>query len=199
MNSAVDHSSSTKGGLWAYWLRRFIHVSMALLPLLYYRFGGFIADTFHILPWQFVIAVIIFCIILEALRLFFRITVVGQREHERWHISSFAWGLISLGLVLILLPPLFAIPIIWSCALVDPLLGELRRFHVQKKWIISIGLLALFAIWCLGNFLLGTPLYYAFIMAPIILAAEWPNLKWIDDNAMMQLVPLAVVLLINVL
>jgi len=198
MSGGANYSSSTKGGAPAYWLRRAIHVSMAIIPLLYYRFGGDLAAVFNLVPWQLVLAILLLGIILEVIRLFFHITVFGQRDHEARQPSSFFWGLLSVGLVLILAPPLFAIPIIWSCAFVDPLLGEMRRFAWRKGLVILVGWLALLVIWLFGNAMLGTPWWYILIMPPITLAAEAPNLKWIDDNAMMQLIPLIVVLFINI-
>jgi hypothetical protein len=33
-------------------------------------------------------------------------------------------------------------------------------------------------------------------MGPLTTAAEWPKLKWIDDNATMTLIPLATILLL---
>lgn len=199
MNSGVNYSSSTKGGVTAYWYRRLVHVGMIIIPLIYYRFAGDVATAFNLVPWQLVVGILILLIILEAARLYFRITLFGQRDHEAAHISSFFWGLFSIGLVLILAPPAFSIPIIWSCALVDPLLGEMRRLAWRKVYIIFIALIAFLAVWWSATALLGTPWWYAIIMAPLTLAAEWPNLKWIDDNALMQLIPLMVVLLVNIL
>jgi hypothetical protein len=35
------------------------------------------------------------------------------------------------------------------------------------------------------------------LMGPICVAAEWPRLRYIDDNATMLLIPLAVVLILE--
>ena len=42
----------------------------------------------------------------------------------------------------------------------------------------------------------GTPLWLAPIMAPLCVAAEWPRLRWIDDNATILLIPLTAILLV---
>ena len=43
----------------------------------------------------------------------------------------------------------------------------------------------------------GTPVWMAFILAPVCMIAEWPRLTYIDDNATMLLIPLALVLLLE--
>ncbi len=37
----------------------------------------------------------------------------------------------------------------------------------------------------------------AFILAPVCMISEWPRLTYIDDNATMLLIPLALVLLLE--
>lgn len=102
-----------------------------------------------------------------------------------------------MGLVILFTTPKFAIPIITAYAIGDPLLGELRETSLSKIWIAVIGVAVITGIWCFCSVWLGTPLWLAFIMGPITVAAEWPCLKWIDDNALMQLVPLLIIRVAN--
>lgn len=196
----THHSITTKGGAVGHWWRRLIHLSIALLPILYYKWGEVAAGFFHLSPIQLVLVILLINVVLESGRLYFGLILWGHRERERKQISSLAWGILSIGLVLILAPgPLFAVPIIWSCAIADPILGELRRYS-QPTWLVeSVGVVVVLLIWWVSTLWLGTPWWYAVIMSPLIVAAEYPNLKWIDDNALMQLVPLLFVLLFNLL
>lgn len=179
------HESITKGGWIGHYLRRAMHVGMILVPWLYY--------TYHI-PVIVIKILLVFVILVEIVRLKLGLQVFGQRSHEAKRISSFAWGAVSLFLVLLFADRQFAYPIIASCAFGDPLVGELRRFHFPSWLIAMIGILFIAGLWLLASLWLGTAWWWAIIMGPLIIASEWPNLKWIDDNGMMQLVPLIVVI-----
>ncbi len=188
--------ASTRGGLPAHIVRRFIHLTLAIYPLIYYYYGAAIAGWIGLPPKVIVAIIVGLVIVLEVVRLVFKIKVFGQRERELHQISSFTWGAVSVGLVLLLAPgKTFGIPIIWGCAFGDPLLGELRRFAVSPRWVFTIGVVFLFLLWLLCSWWLGFPWWVSCIMAPLTVLAEWPNVKWFDDNAAMQLVPLLVVLL----
>jgi hypothetical protein len=196
-NSAT-HASHTRGGMLGHVVRRLIHIGMAVVPMLYYDFGHVAAKFFHLSPYQLVIAFVILVLSVEIFRLKKGLTFFGQREHEGATISSFAWGAISIGLVLLFSPGMqYAIPLIWSCAFVDPLLGELRRFNLSKYFIFLLGVSAVIAVWLIAALWLGTPWWFALLIAPITVIAEWTKVKWVDDNAMMQLIPLVVVIIVN--
>lgn len=181
----------TKGGDVAHWVRRLIHISIAVIPFIYY---DWISLSFsQIIARDIVIVAMGVIAILEWIRLHFRFIAFAQREHETTHISSFAWTGLSLSLVLLLSPSVsFAIPIILSCALVDPVLGELRS-TISKPLLFLIATIAVILIWLACALHYQTPIWLAFLMGPMTVAAEWPVLKWIDDNALMMLVPLTIV------
>lgn len=188
---------NTKGGLSGHIARRIIHMCMALLPIVYYYWGDIIANWFDITPKIIVIILVSIIILAELIRLVFGVTIFGQRKHEAKQLSSFAWGALSMGLVLLLAPgPKFGIPIIWACSFGDPFVGELRRLALPNYFIFILGALFIIGIWTLCSWWFKTPYWLAWIMGPITMAAEWPNLTWIDDNATMQLVPLFLILLI---
>jgi len=46
-------------------------------------------------------------------------------------------------------------------------------------------------------YLFGTPLWMAVLLAPVCMIAEWPRLRYIDDNATMVLIPLALVIILE--
>lgn len=194
----TNHASNTIGGAGGHWLRRFIHVLMIAIPFVYYTYGFAISRSLHMTRPMMVIIILLIICALEFFRVCFHITIFGQRKHEAKHISSFAWGAFALGLVLLFAPGAeYGAPIIASCAIVDPVLGELRRFSVRPLWVALLGLVLIAVIWLLASFYFGTPVWLFVLMAPVTLVAEWPSIRWIDDNALMQLVPLVVVLVLE--
>lgn len=188
---------NTKGGLSGHIARRMVHMGMALIPIIYYFWGRIIAGWFDVTPNIIVIILAGIIILAELIRLIFGVTIFGQRKHEAKQLSSFAWGTISTALVLLLAPGAkFGIPIIWACAFGDPFVGELKRLPLPNYFILGLGALFIVGIWTLCSWWFQTPYWLAWLMGPITMAVEWPNLTWIDDNATMQLVPLLLILFI---
>lgn len=186
------------GGLSGHLLRRGIHLAMSLLPFLYFEFGEDVADWFSLDLEQVVSAVILIAVAGETLRLRMGWTIVGQRSYEAKQVSALAWGALGVGMVFLLAPDeAYAYPLILSLSLGDPLLGELRRKGVSTKTVILAGTVGIAAIWAFCAYSFATPWLLVPLMAPICVAAEWPRLRYIDDNATMLLIPLAVVLVLN--
>ena len=134
----------------------------------------------------------------EAVRLKLGITIFGQRDYESHQVSALAWGGFAVGLTFLLLSehPEFVWPLILSLSLGDPFLGEVRRKGQEPKTVFILGSIFIALIWVACWMQVGTPLWMAFVMAPICVAAEWPRLRWIDDNATMLLIPLAAVIML---
>lgn len=191
------HAEHTVGGILGHLLRRGVHVAIAITPWLYYTYGDLVGDWFHLTSKQLLWAIIAVVTFFEILRLKLGWTVFGQRQYEKKRISSFVWGVWSVCLVLLLAPDKkFAIPIIWSCALVDPIIGELRHISMRPVWIALIGIVTVMIIWWLATWWWQTPWLLALLMGPLTVWLEWPSFRWIDDNALMQLVPLLVIILL---
>jgi len=55
----------------------------------------------------------------------------------------------------------------------------------------------LLLIWLGAWLAFGTPLWMAILLAPVCMISEWPRLRYIDDNATMILIPLALVLILE--
>lgn len=188
----------TKGGGFGHWIRRLIHVFMLIIPFIYYYLGTTIASTLQLSPHVLVIIIVVLIFLLEVIRLFSNWTVFGQRAYEAKQISSFTWGALAIGLVLLFAPGKeYGIPIIVSWALGDPLLGELRRLKFPIRWVVIMGSVFIAGLWWISAWWFATPWWMALLMSPVTVAAEWPNLSWIDDNAMMQLIPLLVIFLLH--
>lgn len=186
------------GGMRGHLLRRGVHLSMIGIPYLYFAHGERVADAVGVSLPQLVAGVVIVALLLEGLRLKLSLTVFGQRDYEAKQVSALAWGAIGVGFVLLLAPhEAYAWPLIASLALGDPLMGELRRKEVSPRNVMLYATLLILVIWLVAVQQFGTPMWMAFLMAPVCMISEWPRLTYIDDNATMVLIPLALVILIE--
>ena len=195
LTDPVDHSV---GGMYGHLFRRGFHVGMSVLPFVYYEYAEKISDYFSINELQLVSLLTLVIVFSEAIRLKLGITIFGQRDYESHQVSALAWGGFSVGLTFLLLSehPEFVWPLILSLSLGDPFLGEVRRKGKEPKTVFILGSIFIALIWVACWMQVGTPLWMAFVMAPICVAAEWPRLRWIDDNATMLLIPLAAVIML---
>lgn len=186
---------ATKGSGCGHVFRRIVHVSMLVIPLVYYAYDQQISQVFFVSTYGVLLILLAITLIVEAIRLRFKWVIFGQRFYEARYISAFTWGMVGILLVLLISPSRsFSIPIIWCLALVDPLLGELRSLMTRLIWVECVGVLVALAIWWLcGSYWLGLSLWWGVFLAPITVAVESIKLKWIDDNALMLLVPLIVI------
>ncbi|PIZ03753.1 MAG: hypothetical protein COY58_07920 [Gammaproteobacteria bacterium CG_4_10_14_0_8_um_filter_38_16] len=189
----VETTDGIKGGFIAHFLRRLIHVSMIVVPILYYYF---LVSRFDVIDLHHVIVVCWFLIVVfEAIRMRYQFVFFTQRQNEANRVSAASWTLFSLGMILIFSPSVgYSMPIILSCALADPLLGEMRIYKKDKFITWILGLILVLVIWLLAVKFYAIPLWLPFVMAPLTIAVERVKTKWIDDNALMLLVPLLIVL-----
>ena len=186
------------GGMSGHLLRRGIHVSMAGLPFVYFAYGEQVAERLSLTLDQVVAGVLLLAIVGEGLRLRLGLTVFGQREYEAKQVSALAWGAIGVGFVFLLTPhEAYAWPLILSLSLGDPFMGELRRKGLDASKVMMYATGLLLVIWMACSMAFGTPIWMALLLAPVCMLAEWPRLTYIDDNATMLLIPLALVLLLE--
>ena len=203
----IDHAKHSVGGMKGHIFRRFTHVIMCLIPILYYTKGSKLSGLFSMNPNEFVTFCLLLLIFLELLRLYFGIVIVGQREYEAKQISALAWGAFAVCLALIFSPEsknfdgmesgIYAAPLIWGLTFVDPIMGEIKRSKKGLKAAIIGGLITSYIIWLSSTYFLGTPMIASIILAPMTVLGELPTVKWIDDNATMILLPLTVLLVIE--
>lgn len=195
----IDPVGQSVGGLKAHVLRRIFHLSMAFIPWVFYRYGDELGVELSISKERFLSLVLLVLICGESLRLKLGFVVFGQRQYEATQVSALAWGGISVGIVLLMFEEAkYGYPLIFSLTFIDPLLGEARRMGLDKTKVNLIGTTGAALIWLLCWHLFATPLVLVAIMAPLVVAAESPRLKWIDDNATMLLIPAATLLIISV-
>ena len=186
------------GGMRGHLLRRGIHLSMIGIPYLYFSHGESVAEAIGVSLAQVVAGVVLIALVLEGIRLKIGLTVFGQRDYEANQVSALAWGAVGIGFVLLLVPEeAYAWPLIASLALGDPLMGELRRKDIPDRQVMICATLLILAIWLVAVVQFGTPIWLAILLAPVCMISEWPRLTYIDDNATMLLIPLALVLLLE--
>jgi hypothetical protein len=195
----TDPVDTAVGGMGGHLLRRSIHLGMCIIPWAVYAHGERAADLLRLAnEAQVVSAFVLLLVAAEAARLRLGITVFGQRDYEATQVSALAWGALAIGLVLLALPEAaLGAPLILSLAFGDPLLGELRRAGRSPRTVFLLGTVALALVWGACVAWLGTPWLLAVLLPPLCVAAEWPRLRWIDDNATMLLLPLAAVMLLQ--
>lgn len=186
------------GGMGGHIFRRSIHLGMSFLPLIYFELGDSVADSLDLTLPQFVSCVVFLLFAAEGTRLKLGLTIYGQREYESRQISALGWGAFGIGIVFLLAPTEEYIwPLILSLSLGDPFLGEMRRKGLSTRNVIVSSTLFLFLVWVACWHFVETPLWLAFLFAPLCVASEWPRLRYIDDNATMVLIPLGMILLLE--
>ena len=195
----VDHVDHSVGGFGGHAFRRLTHISMAIVPFLYYIHGDRISSWFSLEPTQFVSCFCILILVIELGRLKTGIVIIGQREYESNQISALAWGTIAVALALLIAPEgdgsglesgIYGIPLILGMTVVDPLMGEVKRLKRDLKLAIYLGILVSYSIWLGCYFWIGTNFIAAILLAPLTVVGELTSSKLIDDNATMVLFPL---------
>ncbi len=201
----VDHVEHSIGGFGGHAFRRATHISMFIIPIIYYTKGENIASILNLNIDQLVSIICISILGLEIIRLKFGIVVIGQRAYESSQISALAWGAFSVSLVFLIAPSgdtegiksgLYGIPIIFGLTFVDPLMGEIKRQMKDIKMAIVIGLICSYFIWFSCSYFLQTPLILSILLAPLTVLGEIPQVKYIDDNATMILFPLVAMVIL---
>ena len=201
----ADHVKHSVGGFSGHLLRRITHVSLAIIPWLYYWNGEEIAGKVGTTAQHFAFIVLGIIIVAELIRLKIGFTIFGQRAYEANQLSALFWGAVSVVLALAFSPPIgvmgaaFGAPLVLGLTFGDPVMGEVRRAGKDPKFVAIGGLITVYAVWLLSWNCLDTPLLFAILIPPIQVASEWPRLRWIDDNGTMILIPLLVILLLSTL
>ncbi|MFQ6012221.1 MAG: hypothetical protein ACE5LS_01040 [Thermoplasmata archaeon] len=169
-------------------LRRAIHIASPIL-LGYYLLPD---DLYVGLP-KFLLAAGLWLatLVLELLRLLNRLEILGIREYERGQISAYFWGGTGLFLGLALFPPPFVVVAMLGMAWIDPLCALTRREGGYPYVpLIAYLVLASVGLVLLTDFGLPGVLTLALVAAFVAVAAEYPRLRWIDDDFAMIMAPL---------
>lgn len=137
-------------------------------------------------------------LVIEALRLGAGLEVPTIRPYEEHRLASYAYFAIAIVLALLLFPPPIAAAVVLGTALVDPLIGELRRSpryphaYPAVPFVLYTGF-AVGAFIGLGAWTPLSALALGVLAAALALAAERPKWVHVDDDLAMTLVPAVVV------
>ena len=126
-------------------------------------------------------------------RLALRIPVFGLRKYEAGRLSAYAWGTIGLAVGFAFFSPILVIPVFCGMAWIDPLCAWSRRTG-RYPWLPAAAYAGAFAF-MLGILRALNPLQIAALTAiatPVALLAEYPDVRVVDDDFLMTVVPLLV-------
>ncbi len=171
--------------------RRLLHCLGAGI-LLYYLFPP---NVLVIAPnYVILLLALVAIFLIEALRLGGLLELPTMRPYEQHRIASYAYFGLALVLAVLLFPPPIAAAVVLGTALIDPLIGELRRapqYPHAYPWVpfALYTALAGIAFVGVGNWAPLPALALAVLAAGLALVVERPKWVLVDDDLAMTLVP----------
>jgi hypothetical protein len=176
---------------WDVAVRRLTHVLIALAPLYY----SIPVDLPYVglRRWVLLIAFFAAVSMFEAVRLWKGVTFLGLRPHEKNQIASFAWAAAGITLVLWLFPHEIATAALVGMAVVDPLIGELRK-TIDGRIVVPVSSGVYFVL-CITVLILTSDMSFLFagalasVGAAIAIASENLEIKYVDDDFLMAVLP----------
>jgi hypothetical protein len=164
--------------------------------------GGLVVLYYVLPPGVFVVITteeallfgLAFVLALELLREVAGLEMPTVRAVERERVASFAYFAVALVVAVLLLPAPIGAAVVLGTALIDPLIGELRR---SPRWraaypglpvvafaALAFGVFTVMSPWPFGErFLLALGAGFAAV------ACEYPKVRWVDDDLVMTLLP----------
>jgi hypothetical protein len=140
-------------------------------------------------------------LIVEAIRLKTGKLVFGMRKYESKQVSAYAWFALGTGLALLFFDMIFVVPVVIGMATIDPIIGEIR--HRKKRLYPAVPSI-LYAIIMFSCLLLLSDIpnwilvYFTLIGTFFAIYAESWNIKAIDDDFLMIIVPLLALSVFNI-
>ncbi|MEM0448461.1 MAG: hypothetical protein QW520_01385 [Methanomassiliicoccales archaeon] len=170
-----------------YWLRRIVHMSAPLL-LIYYAIPDFI---FGVGKWLGLVLILIIVLFFDLMRLAFQWRIIGFRDYEYRRLSAAAWAALGFTLIFLLFPLEIAAPAVLGMALVDPMIGELRRRESRLYPLLPAIFYYVLASLCF-YYIIGFDwiIMLACLIATILaIGVERARTKFVDDDFLMLVVP----------
>jgi hypothetical protein len=205
-----------RGGRFRAWLGLRLGGDAALgdrmLRRLLHGAGAFVL-VYYLLPVRFFVVVsteevlllgLAVILVLEALRLAVDLELPTVRPYESRRVASYVFYAVALVVAILLFPEPIAVAVVLGTALVDPVIGELRRAPGWARAYPAMPLI-LYAALALLAFALTRPwgalesVVLAATAAVVAVAVERPKLPWIDDDLAMTILPGLVVVGASVL
>jgi dolichol kinase len=165
----------------------------APLFLLYYAVPS---DMWGLGPTREIVllAVLTMVLVFDAMRYGMGVTLPFLRSYEERRISAYSWAAIGFTMAIIFFPTHLVVPVIFGLGWTDPLIGLLRRR--RSRLYPALPVIAYFAICAVAFALMGfMGIFHLLVLSAVgavtAVAVEFPRLRHVDDDFLMQVVPLA--------
>ena len=172
--------------------RKGLHLC-APLALLYYAVPE---DMWGLGPTREIVLLSVMAIVLtfDGVRCGMGAALPILRSYEERRVSAYSWAIAGATIALLLSPMHLVVPVIFGLAWTDPLIGLLRRR--RSRLYPTLPIVAYFIICAAAFALMGFMNALYLIALPAIgavvaVAVEFPRLRYVDDDFLMQVVPLA--------
>ena len=186
----ASHELSTKGGIRGHVFRRLVHVFfLVFFTLGFYKMMPIVEQKTLLSQPQVAVMGAILVTLIEGIRIGLGWVAIGQREHEKRFVCSAAWSLLGLCAIFYCIPQLaLAFAIALTSAVVDPLIGELKRFlSIVTVYVIAVVVSLL--LWCCCAFYFSFHFWPFLVLGPLAVLVEYPRWRYFDDNFTMLIFP----------
>ena len=176
-------------------VRRVVHLSFAFIPFCYFSWIVSYSDHFRMYVHLALVILVLFCLALDGIRIRQQWVVLGSRCYESQRLSSMTFMIFGVIVVLCLSPNKYiATAIIVSVSVVDPVMGIMRRCSVSLGVVFGVGVCLVFLIWTTLAADAHMAVGWIFFISVITVWVEYFQWRLLDDNLLMQMVPLGVAL-----
>lgn len=171
-------------------IRRIFHMT-AVVYLVYYLLPEELFPGFY--KWYGVLIILFTTLAVEALRLKTGKVFFGLREYEEKRVSAFAWFAIGMSIALLWFEMVYVVPVVIGMAFTDPLIGEIKlkneRLYPVLPFVIY-GMIMFLCLLILSEMKIGLLILLTFVATFFAIPAERWEIKYIDDDFLMIVIPL---------
>jgi hypothetical protein len=170
-------------------IRKAIHLAYPI-ALVYYWLPP---DTYIGVGKEYiVVAVLVALFVIEAIRLVTKFKMPLIREYERLRIGAYALGSLGIGIALLFFPLPVAAVAVCGMAWVDPLCHSTKESggYPVVPILVYFDLAVFFFLF--ANYQPFNAILYGAVGAIVAMVSEAPQIKMIDDDFIMTVVPLIV-------
>lgn len=172
-------------------VRRLVHACIPV-TLIYYAAP---ADTWIGIDRNLVLlGLLLFLIVFELVRLSYQVKIFGFRDYEMDTIGAYLWVGIGLTLAFLFFDFIIVVPAVLGMAWIDPMNGILRsRESKLYPWapLVCYLTIALISFVYLSDFTIQKTTLISATGAVSAIAAEHWKVRFIDDDFLMLVIPLA--------
>ena len=171
-------------------IRRFFHLASPIF-LVYYLFPPQLSVDITRYAITFVAVGTVMCA--ELARVGLGLRLFGMRAYEGDRMSAYAQGTLGLFLGLMFVDPRIVIPSMIGMAWIDPLCATARH-RGWSRAIPAVTYVALYlsVLTILGAYDWPIRILFAGLASVTAIAVEGPILRYVDDDVLMLLAPMAV-------